>query len=76
MAMDSGVCPLPVPQHGPPPPPRPGVIGMKKNVRSPPLPLSKSPEIIIGDFGTIVLCVPQGHVQGVRQLFTLNSLSL
>ena len=26
-------------------------------------------------FGAFVLCVPQGHVQGVSQLFTLNSMS-
>ena len=33
-------------------------------------------KIFFGVFGAHVLCVPRGHVQGVSQLFTLNSMAL
>ena len=53
--------------YGGPPPPRP---------TPPPSSPSKSPDkIFISAFGANVLHVPQGHVQGVSQLFTLNCMS-
>ena len=51
------------PPAGPPPP--------RSNL-PPPLP-SYLKKIF---FGANVLCVPQGHVQGVSELFTLSSMSL
>ena len=41
----------------------------------PPL-LSDLKRVFFGAFGAHVLCVPQGHVQGVSQLFTLSSISM
>ena len=42
----------------------------------PPHPSKSAEENFFGAFGANVLCVPQGHVQGVNQLFTFNSMSL
>ena len=57
-------------RRSPPPPPGP----------CPPPPLPPLPshlkKIFFSAFGADVLCVPQGHVQGVSGLFTLNSMSL
>ena len=38
--------------------------------------LSHLKKIFFGVFGVNFLCVPQSHVQGVGELFTLNSMSL
>ena len=43
--------------------------------RSPPLAVHLR-KIFFSAFGANVLCFPQGHVQGVSQLFALNSMSL
>ena len=66
-----------------------GRTGIKKNCKEEvPPPGSKRPtppppphpnhlkKIFFGAFGANVLCVPQCHVQGVSQLFTLNSISM
>ena len=41
----------------------------------PPLPIHLK-NCFFGAFGANVLCVPKGHVQGVSQVFTLNSISV